>query len=348
MPFELPPDPRTARRVRIWRWVSTTLVVLLAVTAGYLGYVGYEGSRQAVLVSDPSTDCQTPMSAFGWSYQAVNYPEADDLALADLPDREHCPRRPATAGTEIVTPDGTRIAAWYIPGPTTLGPGGATIVIAHGHGGNKSDMLPWAKVLHDRYNLVLFDFRAHGQSSGELSTVGMREQSDLRAVIDWVEATRAPAHLAVLGVSMGGAAAAGEAASDPRVEALMLDSTHATLANAMQARLERQGYQLSLPGAWAILLGGLLRTGEDMSSADPVQAVENYGERPMLIISGGRDDAIGSGDAASLRAAAQAGGSKVDLEVCAAAGHAEAINACPADYPSWVLAFLARAIPAAP
>lgn len=85
-----------------------------------------------------------------------------------------------------------------------------------------------------------------------------------------------------------------------------------------------------------------------MSSADPVQAVENYGERPMLIISGGRDDAIGSGDAASLRAAAQAGGSKVDLEVCAAAGHAEAINACPADYPSWVLAFLARAIPAAP
>ncbi len=317
-------------------------------TVGYLGYVGYEGSRQAVLVSDPSTNCQTPFSAYGWSYQAVNYPEADDLAVADLPDREHCPRRPATTGTEIVTPDGTRLTAWYIPGPNALGPGGATIVIAHGHGSNKSDMLPWAKVLHDHYNLVLFDFRAHGQSSGEQSTVGVREESDLRAVIDWVEAAKTPAHLAVLGVSMGGAAAAGEAASDPRVEGLILDSTHATLANAMQARLERQGYPLALPGAWAILLGGLLRTGEDMSSADPVQAVGHYGERPMLIISAGRDDAVGNGDAEALRAAAKAEGSTVDLEVCAAAGHAESINVCPADYPGWVLAFLARAIPAAP
>ena len=320
-------------------------MVVLAISVGYLGYVGYEGSRQAVLVSDPSTNCQTPMTAYGWSYEAINYPEADDLALADLVDLEHCPRQEATAGAAIVTPDGTRIAAWYIPGPAALGPGGTTIVMAHGHGGNKSDMLPWAALLHDHYNLVLFDFRAHGRSSGELSTVGLREESDLRAVIDWVEANKEPGHLAALGVSMGGAAAAGEAAADPRVEAVILDSTHATLANAMQARLERQGYKLALPGAWAIMLGGLLRTGEDMSSADPVQAVEHLGNRQLLIISGGHDDAIGRDDAESLLAAAQAGGATVELEICAAAGHAESISACPVEYAEWVLAFLARAIP---
>ncbi len=347
MPFELPADPRTARRARIWRWISTALVVLLALSVGYLGFIGYAGSAQAVLVSEQSTDCQTPMSAFGWAYQRVNYPGADDQALADLPDRTHCPRAPSTDGTQIVTTDGIRIVAWYIPGPAQLGASGATVVIAHDHGGNKSDMLPMAEVLHDHYNLVLFDFRAHGQSSGDQSTLGVREQSDLRAVIDWVEATHAPTHLVVLGVSMGGAAAAGEATSDPRVEGLILDSTYATLANGLQARLEHSGYQLALPGAWAIMLGGLLRTGEDMSSADPVQAVAHLGNRPVLIISAGRDDAVGTGDAESLRAAAEAGGASVELKVCAAAGHAQSINACSADYPGWVLAFLARAMPAA-
>jgi uncharacterized protein len=347
VPFELPADPHTARRARVSGWISTALVILLGFTVVYLGYIGYAGSAQAVLVSDQSTDCQTPMSAYGWAYQAVNYPEADDQALARLSDRAHCPRRAGTAGTEIVTSDGIRIAAWYIPGPVQLGDRGVTVVIAHDHGGNKSDMLAWARVLHDQYNVVLFDFRAHGQSSGDQSTVGVREQSDLRAVIDWVETTHAPAHLAVLGVSMGGAAAADEATSDPRVGALILDSTYATLANGLQARLEHGGYQLALPGAWAIMLGGLLRTGEDMSAADPVQAVEHLGNRPVLIISAGRDDAVGIGDAESLRAAAEAGGAQVELKICGAAGHADSIIACSTDYAGWVLAFLARAIPAA-
>jgi len=345
--FELPANPQAARRARIGRWVSTALAVLLALTVGYLVLVGYLGSGQAVLVSDRSTSCQTPKSAYGWSYEAVNYPEAEDQAIANLPDGAPCPSRTATEGTAIVSPDGTRIAAWYIPGPAALGHSGPTVVIAHDHGANKSDMLPWARVLHDTYNLVLFDFRAHGQSSGESSTVGARERSDLAAVIAWVEAAKAPTHLAVLGLAMGGAAAAGEAASDPRVDALILDSTYATLANSLEARLSHDGYQLALPGAWAIMLGGLIRTGEDMSSADPVQALESYGRRPLLIISAGRDGAVGSGDAESLRAAAAAGGASVDLKVCAEAEHAMSISTCSADYPGWLLAFLARAIPAA-
>jgi pimeloyl-ACP methyl ester carboxylesterase len=147
----------------------------------------------------------------------------------------------------------------------------------------------------------------------------------------------------VLGIGMGAAAAIGEAAGDPRVTALILDSSHATLANALQARLERTGDRLGLPGAWAILLGGLLRTGEDLSAADPVQAMAAYGSRPVLLISGGRDDAIGSHDAQDLLAAAQGGGSDVTLEVCAGAGHGASISACPDDYAHWVLDFLTQA-----
>ena len=177
--------------------------------------------------------------------------------------------------------------------------------------------LPYAELLHARYNLVLFDFRNHGQSSGDESTLGVTEQLDVKAVVDWLESVKHPKHIGLLGVAMGGSAVANAADTDTRIEAVILDSTHATLANALQAHLDRAGYPLSLPGAWAILLGGLLRTGEDMTAADPVQAVERYGARPLLILVGGRDDSIGPNDGSDLEAAARQGGAAVELERCA-------------------------------
>jgi dipeptidyl aminopeptidase/acylaminoacyl peptidase len=123
-----------------------------------------------------------------------------------------------------------------------------------------------------------------------------------------------------------------------------MDATHATLANAIQARLDRTGYPLSLPGAWAILLGGLIRTGEDMSAADPLQAVAGYGERPLLLISGGQDDPIGPNDAGDLLAAAREGGADVQLRICEEAAHGGSLGGCTRDYRSWVLGFFADAL----
>ncbi|MDP9467852.1 MAG: hypothetical protein M3P32_03820, partial [Chloroflexota bacterium] len=160
-----------------------------------------------------------------------------------------------------------------------------------------------------------------------------------------LEQVKGPTSVAVLGVSMGGAAAINEATSDTRVTAVILDSTHATLANALQARLDRDGYPLGMPGAWSILLGGLLRTGEDMSSADPLQAVARYGERPVLFVAAGSDRAIGPNDAAELLAAAQEGGARTEMETCAAAGHTMSITTCSAEYGGWLLGFLGRVLP---
>ena len=179
---------------------------------------------------------------------------------------------------------------------------------------NKSSMLATAALLHDRYNLVLFDFRNHGQSQDAPTTIGLLERLDVRAVVDWLEERKQPRSIGMLGVSMGGAAAINEAAADERVDALALDSTHATLANALQARLEAQGYPLALPGAWSILFGGLIRTGQDMSAADPVQVAARYGARPLLVIGAGQDDLVGRNDAQDVAAAGRTGGAQVELE----------------------------------
>ena len=147
-----------------------------------------------------------------------------------------------------------------------------------------------------------------GSRSGDVTTMGVREVGRPAGGARLARGGEAADLDRGAGVSMGGAAAINEAASDSRVNAVILDSTHATLANALQARLDRDGYPLSLPGAWSILLGGLLRTGEDMSSADPVQAIARYRERPVLIIAAGSDRAIGPNDAADLLAAAREAG----------------------------------------
>ena len=347
MPFEPPVDPRQARRTTVWRGVSFTMALALVLLVVYLGWLGYDGSAQLIDPRSPSSDCRTPASAYSWSYQAINYDVEADRELDAYSDRLACPRQGAAAGTQLTAVDGTRIAGWYVPSATGTGPTGPTVVLAHDSGSNKSAMLAWAEPLHRSYNLVLFDFRNHGQSSGTMTTGGIREADDLRAIVDWVSAAKDPTSIAVLGVSMGGAAAIDEAVSDDRISAIILDSTHATLANALQARLESDGFPLALPGAWSILLGGLLRTGEDMSAVDPVQAIERYGERPALIVAAGDDGLVGPDDSTDLLTAARSGGAQAELQVCEGAGHAMAIETCSADYAAWVLDFLGRTLSAA-
>jgi uncharacterized protein len=341
MPYELPRDPKTERRDRITRWVSFAFAAVLVALVTYLGYVGYEGSRQMTDAPAPSAACQTP-ATMGWAYEAINYDIATDADLAPEGEPSSCGRPPTPAG-DAVAVDGVRLAGWYVPAGNGAGPAGATVVLAHGWGSNKSDMLSRAAVLHDAYNLLLLDFRNHGQSGDAATTQGVREATDLRAMIDWLEASKGPELIAVLGSSMGGATALAEADADPRVDALIVESTHATIANAAQARLERAGYPLAMPGSWAILLGGLIRTGEDISSVDPIGSIADLEGRPVLLVYG-EDEAFGPTDADDMLSAATAAGSPAELHVCAGAGHGQSLEVCPEDFSAWVLGFLQRVL----
>jgi len=343
MPYQLPPDPSTERRTRFFRWVSFAYAALLVALVAYMGYVGYEGSRQLADAPNPTADCRTP-ATLGWDYEAINYDKGADAPLEAEADPEACTRQGPLAG-DVVRVGEIGLAGWYIPSASGDGPTAPTVVLAHGWGSNKSNMLDRAAMFRDVYNLLLLDFRNHGQSTETATTQGVREAGDLRAMIDWLEQEKGPDHIAVLGVSMGGATALAEADRDERIDALIVESTHATLAHAAQARLDRSGYPLSVPGSWAILLGSLIRTGEDVSSVDALQSVTRLDERPLLLIHGEADGSIGPDDAELVLAAATDAGSPTDLEVCADAGHAESDEVCAEDYAGWVLGFLERVLP---
>ena len=325
------------------QWVTFAFAAVLVTLVAYLGYIGYEGSRQLTDAPSPTRDCRTP-ATLGWEYEAINYDVGGDAVLASEADPTACTARGPAAGDAVAAADGVGLAGWYVPAADGAPPDAPTIVLAHGWSSNKSAMLERAAVLHRAYNLVLFDFRNHGQSGESATTQGVRESGDLVAILDWLEASKGPDEVVVYGVSMGGASALAAAVRDDRIDALIVEATHATLANAIRARLDAAGYPLSLPGSWAVMLGTLVRTGEDASAVDPMQAIEHLDGRPVLLVYGGADGSIGPTDGEQVRAAGAEAGTDVEFHVCESAGHGGTPAACPEEFAGWVLGFLERVI----
>jgi len=323
-------------------WATFVLVAVLIVLLAYLGYAGFVGSDQLVH-PDHSRNCRLP-SALGWEYQAINYNQASDATLAAEVDPFDCASVGQAAGTDLMAADGTRLAGWYIPSAAPIGPEGPTVVLVHGHGTNKSHMLHWAELLHADYNLVLFDQRNSGQSFGTETTVGVWERLDLEAVVEWLRATHGPTQVAVLGNSMGAITATHAVALGLPVQALILDSTPVSVASSAQRRVENANYPLALPASWAIMLGALFRTGVDVTAADPIITIDDVGSVPVLLLQGGADLAIDPTSADQLSAAAADAGVQTEVHICASAGHSQLLEACPDDYRTWVLGFLARTL----
>jgi pimeloyl-ACP methyl ester carboxylesterase len=326
---------------------GVVVAVLAVVAVGYIGYVGAEGSRRLV-EAPPTRDCRTPDIQLGWEYEAINYDITDDAQLAARnPDLSACTYQGTLAGDAVVTDDGIHIAGWYVPAEGGAGPTAATVVLVHGFGGSKSTILKSGEGLHAAFNLVAFDLRNTGRSTGDQTTGGVLELKDLRAIIDWLERTKHPAHIGVLGLSLGAGTALAEATTDPRVAALALDSMHTRTRFQIEARLQQAGHP-PYPGTWAIFLAVRIRTGVDLGSVDAEDELPKAGKRPLLLIHGTADVEDLPERTKSFYDEAIAAGIPADLRWCEGAGHEQALgmpaDVCENAYSGWVRDFFTRSL----
>ena len=330
------------------RWLALILVVGLTAGIAYMAYAAVTGGEY--LVKAPAVaGCATPGDQYGWAYEAINYDIADDATLDERnADLTACTDQGEKAGLEVVTDDGVRIAGWYIPAANGAGPTAPTVVLVHGFRTNKSGILHYGAGLHDEYNLVAFDLRNSGRSTGDRTSAGVLEQRDLRAIIDWLERTKHPEHIGVLGNSLGAATALTEAAGDDRVEALVLDSMHTRLRYQVEARVEQEFHHPAYPATWAVLAGASLMAGVDVSAADPDDVVARYDRRPMLLIHGTADTQDLPLRTESFFEGAEARGIPVELRWCDGSGHNSPegmpADVCADDYGGWLREFFRRAI----
>jgi alpha-beta hydrolase superfamily lysophospholipase len=101
----------------------------------------------------------------------------------------------------FTTKDGIKLNAWYIPTANARG----TVALFHGHGGNKTDVLPEAAEFRKLgYNTLLLDFRAHGSSGGNTSTIGFKEAEDVKLVYDFLK-NKGEKNIVLWGISLGAA-----------------------------------------------------------------------------------------------------------------------------------------------
>ena len=143
---------------------------------------------------------------------------------------------------------------------------------------------------------------------------------------------------------MGGITATSAVAAGLPVEALVLDSTPSSIADAAERRIASRGYPLALPASWAVMLGTLFRTGVDITAADPILNIDDVGSVPVLILQGSEDTAIAPDAGAALQAEASGAGVAAEYRECAGATHSHLHEACPDDFRDWVLGFLSRSL----
>jgi len=328
------------------RLILSVLALSVVAAVGYTGYVGWEGSRQLVEGGGSNPDCRTPDELFGWTYEAINYDIADDALLKTRnPDQKHCTYTGTIAGDDVVTDDGIHIGGWYVPAADGAGPTAPTVVLVHGFGGNKTSILEYGEGLHDTVNLVAFDMRNTQRSSGDQTTGGVLEQKDLRAIIDWLEPTKHPSHLGVLGNSLGAGTAVAESRNDPRVEALALDSMHTRFRYQVEQRLQHAGHP-AYPGTWAVFLGVRIRTGIDLGSIDAQDAIPELTRVPVLLSHGTADTEDLPARTQSFYQDALAAGVEIELHWCPGAGHTAPAGmpvwVCRDDFAAWMLNFFTR------
>ncbi len=198
-----------------------------------------------------------------------------------------------------------------------------TIIMLHGWGMDRWMVSLWALSLaNEGYRVFMPDLRAHGRSTGEYVTFGMREAADLSALIDYLADTRLVAgELGVLGISMGATTALLAASEDERIRALVAMEPMCRLEDLLPRFVGRRMEEMR----WYLTDA---RIAEAIGEAEPLvgcSLVDIDARRwmpeigiPVLFIHGGEDHLIPAEFSRELHGLAREGS---ELIVVEDAGH---------------------------
>lgn len=214
-----------------------------------------------------------------YTYQfAQGYPHPSRVIRSadDTPAKFGIPYQDVT----FKTIDSLRLSAWYTPPKN-----GAVILVAHGYHGVR-DLNMHVFFAQHGYGVVTWDFRAHGESEGDLSTIGYNEVRDVEAALDFALAQPDVKKVGAWGGSMGGAATIMAAAKRNEISAVVADSAFATLEGQLDTMVKVAALR-PLVRFFAEREAGL-----SVEMVRPVDHVARLSPRPVLIIQGLADDSI--------------------------------------------------------
>ena len=222
----------------------------------------------------------------------------------DMPGLEDYPALQAAAQlVSFSVPEDGRRVGWFIPGQS-----GGTILLLHGYGCRRQQMLDHADVLNRAgYSVFLFDFRSSGDSDGDAVTLGFYEQRDAVAAVEYLK-TRPDVdaeRLGSLGISMGAVAAILAAAKTPEIKATIADSPYESASKVVKEAFTAVTGLPTFPCAPVAVQIIRWRLGISPDGVVPKDDIPAISPRAVLLIHGLEDKFLSPGNSETLLAAAR-------------------------------------------
>jgi pimeloyl-ACP methyl ester carboxylesterase len=272
----------------------------------------------------------------------VAFVVAPAVAATNVP-RPEIGATPASKGLPyealtVTTDEGVHLAGWYLASTNR-----AAVVLLHGAGSTRSDVLDEAAVLAGNgFGVVMIDARGHGDSGGRAMDFGWHGDADIAAATGYL-ANRPDVdrqRIGVVGMSMGGEEALGASATNELIQAVVVEGATARSA-ADEAWLSDQ---FGLRGVVQEQLERLQdRVTDALTSASvPTSsraAVEASDARYLLITAG---DVADEGHAAAYVAAGAP--DRVQTWTVPDAGHTDGLQTQPDEWEARVIAFLTESL----
>ncbi len=233
-------------------------------------------------------------------------------------------------------------AGWDVIPATAAGPRGV-VVLLHGLYGDRRAMVGRARFLAAAgYASVLVDLHAHGEADGDRITLGHEERYTAEAAVAHARKRFPSLPVAVIGVSLGGAATA--LAAPLGVDAVVLESVFPDIESAIRHRVRARLGPLAAWPSWLLLAQVGPRLGVRRDQLRPVDRLGSL-HCPLFIAAGAEDPHTPPAETRRLFAAAP--GPK-QLWLVEGAAHVDLHGAATAEYETRLLAFLddALALPA--
>jgi pimeloyl-ACP methyl ester carboxylesterase len=203
--------------------------------------------------------------------------------------------------------DSTQTVGWLL----SRGKPAPAIILSHGYGSNRSELLTLAFELWKAgYNVLVYDLRGHGESPVKWSGLGTYEKDDLLSAMKFLRnrtnETGQPlldGRVGLYGVDIGGYISLVASTQDPMIKAVAVDSVYPDVSHFMNHQLKKiVGSDSAMANRmvdshWTTQLTELamqlyLMRRED--SAPALDSVATASGRKLLFITGKNSGGLGS------------------------------------------------------
>lgn len=202
----------------------------------------------------------------------------------------------------LTTSDGFKIAGWKLAhdktDTNTIVRG--TVIMFHGHGSCRSGIIPEATAFYNMgWNVLMIDFRSHGESEGTVCSIGINEVRDVKAAYDTIVAG-GEKNIVLWGISMGAAtiSKAMHDYADMQPKKVILEMPFGTMLEAAEG-LVRNMHLPDEPLAVELTFWGSVETGMWSFSNKPQEYVKAI-HCPVLLQRGEKDIRVTAAETAAI------------------------------------------------